>query len=351
MNFHCPAPPGVLAAQPEEQFGLIALDLCCRQGSAGQRFPEAVRSPFRPHWQKWHSLHAVVAGHTACLGKCVHPDAERLCQAVPVGNIHAGGRSQAVQILPPAGLLDAERVVRTVGGQDFGVKTLFLRDLRMVRQRIRRVLGGAQGVHIGLPDKMLGRMLPIRKNPAGLFPDLRRRFGVQRLVDPEIPLQLQMGPVVDRIPDGVGQRLGVGHEFVVITGIPGDIQLVDPVAPHRAPLVVVAQQPELRQILRRTVLADLFCAQVAMVVDDRLILGVLVVQSLRCFALQHEILIHKRFHAGAPPSNASRMIFSRAFASANWSSSSICSLSLSLGPATVAASRYSHPWDLACASK
>ena len=84
-------------------------------------------------------------------------------------------------------------------------------------------------------------------------------------------------------------------------GVASDKTLVDAVGAHQAPLVVVAAQPNLGDVLETLVLPDLLGRNVAVVVDDGHALGKVVEQLLAGLGAQQEILIvHKVFHQTAP---------------------------------------------------
>ena len=82
-----------------------------------------------------------------------------------------------------------------------------------------------------------------------------------------------MGPVIERIAQGVRDRAGPGQEFLVGIGVAGAVALVDAVGAHGAPLVVVALQPDLGEVAELPVLRDVRGGQVAVVVENRLVLG------------------------------------------------------------------------------
>jgi len=64
---------------------------------------------------------------------------------------------------------------------------------------------------------------------------------------------------------------------------------------------VAAAQPYLSDVLKAAVLVDLTGRDVAVVVADRHIRSVVVVQMLSSGRLEHEVLIHKCFHGSITP--------------------------------------------------
>ena len=87
--------------------------------------------------------------------------------------------------------------------------------------------------------------------------------------------------------------LGPGLELLEVIGVAGDKALLHAGRPHDPPLVVVAAEPDLGDVLELPVLRDVLGRQVAVVVEDRHLAGVLVVQPLRGLAAQQEILSHE----------------------------------------------------------
>ena len=59
---------------------------------------------------------------------------------------------------------------------------------------------------------------------------------------------------------------------------------------------MVAPKPDLGKIGELVIVGDHLRHQVAVIVDDRHPLGALVIQFAGGFALQHKVLVDKRFH-------------------------------------------------------
>ena len=170
----------------------------------------------------------------------------------------------------------------------------------MVFKRIGGVLRRAEGIDIRALDEILRGMLAVGKDGLGLFPYLRGGLCVERLVNTEIALKLKMRPVIDRVSNSVGQAPGKGKELFIVSRIAGHETLFHAVCADNAPLVMVAQQPQLRQVIGGLILAYLLRAEMAVIVNDRLRGSVLMVQFLRSFGTEQKILIHKFFHVSLP---------------------------------------------------
>ena len=305
VELHGPAAPVVLPAQPQQELRLEALDLAGCESLSLQGFPADPVGFSRPDGEEEHGLGAVVAGYAARTGELVHADIQSLEQGVPIPDLHTGSLREDRNIVPPGALFNAQGVVRPVGGDDLGVQQLLLCDPVVIFQGVSGILGGTERIYIGALDEMLGRVGAVCQHGAGLLPDGGGAGGIQDLGDAEISLQLQVGPVVQRIADGEGDRLGVSQEFVIIVSVSGDPLLGDAVAAHGPPLVVVAVQPELGEIFSGFVFTDLLGAEVAVVVDDGLLFRKVVVEHFRCVIQEHEVLIQKLFHDILPVKNVS----------------------------------------------
>ena len=174
----------------------------------------------------------------------------------------------------------------------------------MVFQRIRRIFRRTERVHVGLFDERLRRMLSVRQRAQGFRPN---RFGVclvQRLPDSEIALKLQMRPMENRISRRIGQRSSKCHEALFIAALTGNERFRFAVLSHQPPLVMVVAQPNLGDILRGAVLPNIFGAQVTMIIDNRHMLCVLMIQPLGRLIFKQEVFIHKCFHLFFPHRNS-----------------------------------------------
>lgn len=137
--------------------------------------------------------------------------------------------------------------------------------------------------------------------PIGLLPDAVGRRGLEQLVDAEVAAEFEVGPVEERVAEGVGHRRGPGGEFVAWGGGPGDQVFGHAVGPHRPPLVMVSLQPDGVKTFKPAVLGDVAGAQMAVVVDDWLPRGHPLVEVCRNFAGEQERIVaewHRREDPG-----------------------------------------------------
>ena len=87
-----------------------------------------------------------------------------------------------------------------------------------------------------------------------------------------------------------------GIKFLAIGSIAGAQTLGYAVSTHRTPFIVIAFQPDVIQILKPIILRDLLRRQVAVVVKNRLVFRVIVVQAAGKLGIKQKIFGHKRCH-------------------------------------------------------
>ena len=188
------------------------------------------------------------------------------------------------------GQVDVERLVGTEGREDLGGQRR--RGHGLVRGEIvGRIVGGADGPHFELGEDAVGAELIGLEQLAGAVPDALRAGFVQQLVDAEVALQLQVRPVVERIAQSVGNGARPGAELLLGRDVAGAIGLVDAVGAHGAPFIVIALQPDFEEVPEAAVRGHVLRRQVAMVIQNGLVLGVLVVQAARGLRGEQEIFV------------------------------------------------------------
>jgi hypothetical protein len=130
----------------------------------------------------------------------------------------------------------------------------------------------------------------------GLFPDGVGVLFVDQEVDAEDAAQLEVAPVVDRVADGEGQYLAEGVEFFAVAAVTGAIFFRHAGGAHHAPFVMVAGQPQFRDVAELLALGDFALLQVRVVVDDRKVGCDLVVELAGDFRAEEEVLVHECSH-------------------------------------------------------
>jgi len=111
----------------------------------------------------------------------------------------------------------------------------------------------------------------------------------QLLLDAERPSQLQVRPVIERITDTAGNGLGPFLELLIVRCLARDVSFGYAVGAHRTPFVVIPVQPGLGKVVESIVAGDLIGRKVTMIVVDRHLRRVLVVQGPGCIGLQEKV--------------------------------------------------------------
>ena len=167
----------------------------------------------------------------------------------------------------------------------------------MVFERVDRVVRRADHLDIIVLHQTAGMELGRLEQSRTMVVNLAGRRGVQQLRHAEGGLQFEVRPVVERVAHRIGHRLGPLLELLPVGGILARaVLLIDAVGTHGAPLVVVALEPYLRQVVETVVLGDIRGNQVAMIVDDRHLGRMVVVKALGRGGLQQEVVVVKLFH-------------------------------------------------------
>src|ERR1700722_831515 len=102
--------------------------------------------------------------------------------------------------------------------------------------------------------------------------------------------------MVERISHGMRYRSGEGAELFPIACVARAILLGNAIPAHRPPFVMVAREPDLREVCEGVVFSDLPRREMAMVIKDRLRLGVLVIELACHVGKEEEIFRQKCLH-------------------------------------------------------
>src|SRR5262249_10507242 len=94
---------------------------------------------------------------------------------------------------------------------------------------------------------------------------------IQELIDAEMSLQFQMGPVVEWVSQGVGDGARPGLKLLVGCCITGTEALRNTVGPHGTPLVVVPFEPNLLKVSKLPVSGNVAGRKMRMVVQNRFV--------------------------------------------------------------------------------
>ena len=222
--------------------------------------------------------------------------------ALKVADLNAGNLGKVLAVVGELlAALDAQSGVGAHGGNDLNVKAVVGCNLLVPLKAVGGVVGSADHADVGLLDQVAAGETGLGELGVGKVPDLLGSLAVEDALVAKVALKLQVAPLKDGVANAATQGLGPLLELLASRGIASDKTLVDAVGAHQAPLVVVAAQPNLGDVLETLVLPDLLGRNVAMVVNDGHALGKVVEQFLAGLGAQQEILIvHEVFHQTTP---------------------------------------------------
>ncbi len=210
--------------------------------------------------------------------------------------VHAGNR---LELLDPGveglRLVHAHGPVGAEGGVDLGAEGILLQE-NMGGEIVGRVVGGADDLDVAATDQALGREIRLGEEFVAAVPDPLGAVFVEDLVDAKSTAAAQGASMVERIAQRARHGAGVGEELVEGLGVASAKALVDSVGAHGAPFVVISAEPDVVEIGKLPVGRDLVGRQVAMVVENGLLAGVVVVQPLRAIVVQQEVVGDEGFH-------------------------------------------------------
>src|ERR1051326_4424175 len=129
----------------------------------------------------------------------------------------------------------------------------------------------------------------------GFLPYSGGAFFVKELINPEIPLQFQMRPMIERIAQRMGNRRCPGWEFCESIRLARAKSFGHAVRPHRPPFIMIALQPDFEQVFELPILSDVSRRQVEMVIEYWFLFGEIVIEALGSAGLQQEIFVNE-FH-------------------------------------------------------
>ena len=166
----------------------------------------------------------------------------------------------------------------------------------MIFERVRGIVRRAEQLHIRFFDDLPHAHIVRRKLLIGKIPNLLTGIRREDSVIAEVPLQLQVRPMIQRISDERRKHRRKSLEFFIIGGISRDHALGKPEAPHGTPFIMVAAEPDFGDVLIFPVFRNLLRIHVAVIVDNRHFRRIVVIKNLRNIAVQQKILVHKRLH-------------------------------------------------------
>ena len=201
-------------------------------------------------------------------------------------------------------VVDGEDPIGPPGRIDPGRGVATLREAGMVPQVVGRIVGGADDGHAEPAQQAQGREAVLLQPRVAPVEDGARGGRRQQVVHAERPPQLHVRPVVQRVAHRVGHRARPRLELLPGRCVSRAVPLVHAVGPHRAPLVVIAVEPDLGDRGEAVIARHLLRREVAVIVDDGEAGSDAMVEVDRHRALEQEILRQEPRHASAPSSSA-----------------------------------------------
>ncbi|MNT31113.1 hypothetical protein D3C72_1669380 [compost metagenome] len=183
-----------------------------------------------------------MVSHLAAMsGKMIHTFFQRVTQRTKAANIDIRCRFQFLQVIIETRRINIERLVRPPAWQHLDVEAAVGRNRFMVAQIVDRIVGSTNHLHIHFLHDATRPEILLRQQGVAALPDIvRRRRGKQHAGNTERATQLQMGPVVKWVTQGVRHGGSPGVKLFTIAGITGTESLSHTVGAHCPPFVVIA---------------------------------------------------------------------------------------------------------------
>ena len=281
MQLHGPAQADILAGDKLHKGGLVLEDLFLGERLGGQTLGKDGLDLLGGSRDIHDVVESVVGGAAAQLVGNVVALGDGSLHALEVVDLNTGDLGEVLAVVGELlATLDAQSGVGTHGRDDLDVKALVGGNLLVPLKAVGGVVGGADHADVGLLDQIAAGKAGLGELSVGEVPDLLGGIAVKDALVAKETLELQVAPLKDGVAHATTQGLGPLLELLASGGIAGDEALVDAVGAHQAPLVVVAAQPDLGDVLEALVVPDLLGRDVAVVVDDGHALGKVVEQLL-----------------------------------------------------------------------
>jgi len=124
-----------------------------------------------------------------------------------------------------------------------------------------------------------------------VLPDFGSGAFVEEFVNAEIALQFEMRPMVERIAETVGDGGSPGEEFVIRGCVTGAERFGDAIGPHGAPFVVIAFEPNFKEVAELAIGSDVGGGEMRMEIEDGKRGGKFVVEMTGGGSVEEEVVV------------------------------------------------------------
>ena len=286
MQLHRPAQPRVLLADKQKEGRLVLKILLVGDSVACQSLCKNALNLLLGRRHIHSIIETMVAGLAAHFIEKCKAFHQRLLQIGKTGNGDIRRLAQTLHIICKARRSNLHCRLRSPCRKHLNREAVVLAKLLMIAQIIRRIIGGAKQGHTGMNNEVSGAHVRRSKLLVAELPHLLRSITVQYTVVVKVTLKLQVAPVIQRISDGLFQSLRPLLEFFPVTGIPCNVAFLHTIGAHLAPFVMIAPQPYLCDILKAAVFGNLFGTDVTVVIQNRHLCRIIVIQNFRGLCLQ-----------------------------------------------------------------
>ena len=221
---------------------------------------------------------------------------QRLQQIFEIKDCYIGSSFKLSQIfIVNIQILNGHRFIRTPCRIDFRCQRR-LADCSMIFERIGRIVSRTNDFNIHAFHDGLRTKLRCSELCRTFIVNLTGSLRVQHLINTKDTAQFQVCPVIERIAHCMFKRICPFLKLLIRRFVTRDIFFWNTVGTHRTPFVVIAAQPNLCQVGELIIFGNLLRNQMTMIVNDRHLCSVLMIELLRRLRLQKEIGIKKCFH-------------------------------------------------------
>ena len=237
-----------------------------------------------------------VIGQPAALRvEIIMPFFQRADERAETADVHIRRRGQLLHpLVESGGRIHSQRLVGAECGKH-PRRMALVGERTVIFQVVRRVVRGADDLDFEFFEQALGREIRGGELRVGFLPNFRGGLLAQQIRDAEIPFQFEVRPMIQRVAECVRNRFGPGFEFLLRRGVAGDEFFGDAVGAHRPPFVMVAFQPDFKEVFELAVFGNVFRRQMAVIIKNRLVCGVFMVKPARAFGAQQKIFVDE-FH-------------------------------------------------------